>query len=283
MQTLTPLTRPLYCLSFSNFISPNTQKQLALDAEENMNRSRAVSPYDESPFKKKNNTSSMGGRRSGRDPTPRNNNDNSNLSYGGRRSPPVIESKQFHPSVVHAALSQSGSGEHHNPNWWQQQEDVDNDYSQQQQQQQRSRSGNSRGTTPKDNNVQYSPHYAGDTTSYSNQSWNSGPQSSSHSPSKDSIHNHTNNNHNIYIANTTSSSYSKGRAITDEYRDYNDELSKQLQLAKYQDELHQKEQYEVRKQFINAHNVVGTKYTSPGRRLSSKSPSRRRGRELGKK
>jgi len=214
----------------------------------------------------------MGGRRSGRDPTPRNN--NSNLSYnGGRRSsPPIIESKQFHPSAVHATLSQSGSGEH-NPNWWQQ-EDVDNDYSQR-------RRSNSRGTTSQDNNMQYSPHYAGDTTSYSNQSWNSGPQSS-HSPSKDSIHNHT-NNHNIYIANTTSSSYSKGRAITDEYRDYNDELSKQLQLAKYQDELHQREQYEIRKQFINSHNVIGTKYTSPGRRLSSKSPGRRRGRELGKK
>jgi len=239
-----------------------------------MSRSRGVSPYDESPFKK--NNSSMG-RRSGRDPTPRNNNNNSNsnLSYGGRRSPPVIESKQFHPSVVHATLSNESGGDHHNPNWWQQ--DVDNDYSQRKQ---RPRS-DSRGTTPQDNNnMQYSPHYAGDTTSYSNQSWHSGPQSSSHSPSKDSIHNHTNNN--IYIANTTSSSYSKGRAITDEYRDYNDELSKQLQLAKYQDELHQREQYEIRKQFINSHNVIGTKYTSPGRRLSSKSPGRRRGRELGR-
>lgn len=228
----------------------------------------------------------MGRGRSGRDPTPRNNNNNSNLSYNGRRSPPVIESKQFHPSVVHATLSQSGSGDHHNPNWWQQQDvDVDHDYIQQQQPR-----SNSRGGTPQDNNRQYSPHYAGDTTSYSNQSWhsNTGPQSlSPHSPSKDSIRNHTNNNNhhnNIYIANTTSSSYSKGgRAITDEYRNYNDELSKQLQLAKYQDELHQKEQYEIRKQFLNVHNVVGTKYTSPGRRLSSKSPGRRRGREVGKK
>ena len=54
-----------------------------------MNRSRGVSPYDESPFK---NNSSMGGKRSGRDPTPRNNNNNSNsnLSYGGRRSSPPL-------------------------------------------------------------------------------------------------------------------------------------------------------------------------------------------------
>jgi len=60
-----------------------------------------------------------------------------------------------------------------------------------------------------------------------------------------------------------------GRGVADEYRDYNDELSRQLRLAARQDQLEYQERNYQKRQFINAHRsnpaTTGAKDMSPAR------------------